>query len=143
MQEGSRTRRRSGATTRARQLRLGDNMSEALLWNELKDRRLCGFKFVRQCPIGPFIADFLCRQHKLVVEVDGSQHAESETDRRREEYMREKGYATLRFWNTDVITNIEPVCETILAALTGKLNGDVESFEMRFVGVSANPNDKR
>jgi len=119
-------------------------MSEALLWNELKDRRLGGFKFVRQHPIGPYIADFLCRQHRLVVEVDGSQHAESETDRRRDEYMREKGYSTLRFWNTDVITNIEPVCETILAALTGRLHGDVEAFDMRFVRASANRNeDKR
>ena len=111
-------------------------MSEALLWTELKDRRLGGFKFVRQHPIGPYIADFLCRQHRLVVEVDGSQHAESETDRRRDEYMRENGYSTLRFWNTDVVTNIGPVCETILAVLTGRLHGDVEAFDMRLVSPS-------
>ena len=115
----SRSRRRVGATERARQLRSGDNLSEALLWDELKDRKLGGFKFVRQYPIAPFFADFLCRERKLVVEVDGSQHAGSEKDRQREEYMRNKGYTTIRFWNVDVVTNIDSVCETILAALTG------------------------
>jgi very-short-patch-repair endonuclease len=66
---------------RARTLRHGDNMAEAILWNELKARKLKGHKFVRQMPIGLYFADFACRSRKLIVEVDGSQHANSDYDR--------------------------------------------------------------
>ncbi|RVL14378.1 endonuclease domain-containing protein, partial [Sinorhizobium meliloti] len=61
-------------TERARGLRQSDNDAEALLWSELRDRRLNGFKFVRQVAVGPYFADFACRDERLVVEVDGSQH---------------------------------------------------------------------
>ena len=66
---------------RARTLRHGDNMAEAILWNALKARKLKGHKFVRQMPIGLYFADFACRSRKLIVEVDGSQHANSDYDR--------------------------------------------------------------
>jgi very-short-patch-repair endonuclease len=107
-----------------------------MLWLELKGHRLSGHQFVRQHPIGPYFADFCCRKKKLVIEVDGSQHAESEHDRRRDGYMRAQGYSVLRFWNDDGLKRRGPVCETILAALDGRLAEDVAATEMRFVFAS-------
>ncbi|WP_245444886.1 endonuclease domain-containing protein [Pseudaminobacter soli (ex Li et al. 2025)] len=118
---------------RARSLRHGDNMAEATLWNELKAKRLGGYKFVRQMPLGPYFADFACRGRKLVVELDGSQHAESQYDRRRDEFMRGEGYSVLRFWSVDVVKDTRGVCETILAALDGRLSEDTVASDLRFV----------
>jgi very-short-patch-repair endonuclease len=103
-----------------------------LLWQELKGRRLGGYHFTRQCPIGPYFADFACRKQKLVVEIDGSQHAGSTYDRRRDEFMRLEGYSIMRFWNTDVLKAHASVCETILAALEGKLAESTDAFDLRF-----------
>jgi very-short-patch-repair endonuclease len=114
---------------------------EALLWTELKANRLGGHHFVRQLPIGPYIADFACRKARLVVELDGSQHAESHRDRRRDAFLRGEGWSTLRFWNEDVARRRAEVCHTILAALEGRLAGDVSSAEMRFVFGRATGND--
>ncbi len=75
----------------ARQLRQADNDAEALMWMEIKSKRLGGYKFVRHFPIGPYFADFLCRGEKLVVEIDGSQHAESLHDTRRDRFMAAEG----------------------------------------------------
>jgi very-short-patch-repair endonuclease len=100
---------------------------------ELKANRLGGHHFVRQLPIGPYIADFACRKAKLVVELDGSQHAESSRDRRRDAFLRDQGWSTLRFWNEDVACRRAQVCHTILAALEGRLAEDVSSAEMRLV----------
>jgi len=133
-----RSRRRAGTTARARDLRQRDNQSEALLWLELKRRQLGGFKFTRQLPIGPYFADFACRERWLVVEVDGSQHAEKGTyDRRRDEYMRSGGFSVLRFWNVDVLKRRTSVCETILAALDGRLAANVAAPDLRFVSAGA------
>jgi very-short-patch-repair endonuclease len=127
------SRRKPGTTERARALRHGDNMAEAMLWNELKDRRLGGYKFVRQFPLGPYFADFACRKERLVVEIDGSQHAESQYDRARDAFMREQGFSVIRFWSNDVVKGIRSVCETILAALDGSLAKDVVAGDLRFV----------
>ncbi len=128
------TRRREPQTNeRAKQLRKNDNMAEALLWTELKDRQLGGFKFVRQLPIGPYYADFVCRSRKLVVELDGSQHFESAYDRRRDEYLRAKGYSVLRFWSHETARDMRSICETILATVEGELAEDVLTADMRFV----------
>jgi very-short-patch-repair endonuclease len=90
------TRRRSDLTNaRARKLRQGGNIAEALLWDELKAKGLGGYKFTRQMPLGPYFADFACRSHKLVVELDGSHHADSAYDHRRNEFMRAQGYSVL------------------------------------------------
>ncbi|MEO9337934.1 DUF559 domain-containing protein [Mesorhizobium sp. SB112] len=129
----TRTRRKPGTTNRARTLRQGRNEAEALLWLELKRSKLGGYKFTRQLPIGPYFADFACRKANLVVEIDGSQHAESTYDRRRDEFMRAQGYSTLRFWNTDILKNRASVCETILAALDGRLAENVTAFDLRFI----------
>ena len=72
---------------------------------------------VRQEPIGPYIADFVCREAKLVVEVDGGQHNEPERDQRRDAFMSAEGYRILRFWNPDALTNMDGVLQTILSSL--------------------------
>lgn len=109
---------------RARSLRRGDNIAEALLWNELKGRKLGGF------------ADFLCREARLVVEVDGSQHAGSAYDEERNEFMRRQGYRVLRIWNHDVLKEGESVCRTILAALEGEFDEDIRATDLRYVAAS-------
>jgi very-short-patch-repair endonuclease len=114
---------------------------EALLWTELRANRLGGHHFVRQLPIGPYIADFACRKAKLVIELDGSQHAESRHDRRRDEFVRGGQWATLRFWNEDVVRRRAEVCQTILAAIEGRLAEDVSAVDMRFVFGRAAGND--
>ena len=116
----------------ARQLRQADNDAEALLWVELKAKRLGGFKFVRHFPVGPYFADFLCRSERLVVELDGSQHAESVHDARRDAFMATDGYSIMRFWNTDVFKERDSVCETILAALEGRITEAVVA-DYRFI----------
>jgi very-short-patch-repair endonuclease len=110
-------------------------MAEACLWNELKAKKLGGYKFVRQMPIGPYYADFACRASRLIVEVDGSQHADSKYDRKRDEFMRNAGYSVLRMWNVDVLKEIDAVCAAILAALDGRLSEDTVAVDMRFVFV--------
>ena len=127
------SRRSPEKIARARALRHGDNQAEAILWGELKAKRLGGYKFVRQMPIGSYFADFACRSEKLVVELDGSQHAENSYDRRRDEFMRGEGFSVLRFWNVDVLKNSRSVCETILATLAGRLHQDVIASDLRFV----------
>ena len=108
-------------TARARELRQVENEAEETLWYHLRGRRLNGFKFVRQLPIGPYFADFACREVNLVVEVDGSQHAAQPQDRFRDETMNKNGWSVLRVWNADVLNSRKAVLETILAALEGRL----------------------
>ena len=98
-----------------RKLRSTD--AERKLWFALRDRRLGGFKFVRQEAIGPFVADFVCRERNIVIEVDGGQHADNARDLRRDAYLAGEGYRVLRFWNNDVLANRDGVLLTILEAL--------------------------
>jgi very-short-patch-repair endonuclease len=106
---------------RAQTLRAASTEAERKLWYRLRDRRLGGTKFVRQAPVGPYYADFVCRACKLIVEVDGSQHADSAHDGKRDAILIALGYRVLRFWNADVLGSIEDVCETIVAAIEGRL----------------------
>ncbi len=129
----SRSRRKPGTTVQARTLRQAGNVAEAMMWSVLKAKRLGGHKFVRQFPIGPYFADFLCRKHRLVVEIDGSQHVENVHDRVRDEYMRDAGFSVLRFWSVDALRQQNAVCETILAALDGRLSEDVVASDLRYV----------
>ena len=76
-----------------------------------------GYKFKRQIPIDPYIVDFACLRRKLVIEVDGGQHAENRSDEVCDRYLQDKGFRVLRFWNTDVLTNTEGVLEVIMNAL--------------------------
>ncbi len=83
----------------------------------LRSRRQADFKFRRQHPIGPFVADFVCLGHRLVVEADGGQHADSEHDARRTQWLERRGWRVLRFWNNDVLARTDDVLSAILAAL--------------------------
>ena len=87
------------------------------LWLALRDRRLGGYKFVRQEAIDSYIVDFVCRERRLIIEVDGGQHAESERDKIRDAALVAAGYLVLRLWNSDVLGNRSGVLETIVTAL--------------------------
>lgn len=102
---------------RARSLRFSSTRAESILWSRLRNRQLGGFKFVRQEPIGRYYADFVCRELRLIVEVDGGQHAESGLDRHRDRDLIRLGYQVTRFWNNDVINNTDGVLQAVLAAL--------------------------
>ena len=101
----------------ARELRRQSTDTERRLWAVLRDRRLAGYRFRRQHPIGNFIADFACTRHRLIVEVDGSQHADNQADERRTVFLQSEGWRVIRFWNNDVLINTEGVVETILRVL--------------------------
>ncbi len=105
-------------TKRAKELRNQATPAERQLWTLLGARKLDGFKFSRQMPIGPYFADFLCRDVKLVVELDGYSHdMQQDHDARRDAFMQAEGYRVLRFANADVLSNLEGVALTIAAAL--------------------------
>ena len=103
---------------KAQTLRESQTNAEGLLWHYLRDKQLAGYKFRRQQPIGPYIVDFACMPKKLLIELDGGQHAEQHTyDKKRDEFLREKGYKILRFWNNDVFENCFGVLESIRATV--------------------------
>ena len=102
---------------RARQLRVEATDAEARLWVHLRNRSLGGFKFRRQFPVGPYVADFVCIERKLIVELDGGQHADNPADERRTRFLELRGYRVIRFWNPDVLSNTDGVLEMILLEL--------------------------
>jgi very-short-patch-repair endonuclease len=91
--------------------------AERKLWFALRDRRFANFKFRRQVPLGPFIGDFVCFRARLVVEVDGSQHADLPRDEQRDRWLAANDFLVKRFWNNDVLTNIEGVLTVLLEVL--------------------------
>ncbi len=101
-------------TNRARELRKDQTKEEAILWKHLRSRRFKGIKFRRQVPIDRFVVDFLCKKHRLIIELDGSQHAENrEYDELRTSILEAKGYRVIRYWNNQVLTELEGVLESI------------------------------
>ena len=98
----------------AKSLRADMTDAERKLWSSLRGHRLAGMSFRRQAPIGPFIVDFVCQQHRLIVEIDGGQHADSIRDVERDAWLTSKGYRVLRFWNSDVLKNASGVLESVL-----------------------------
>ena len=98
----------------ARQLRAGMTDAERKLWLALKDRRFASFKFRRQVPVGRYIADFVCFEARLVIEVDGGQHADSVRDVERDRWFAQNDFRVVRFWNHDVLQNIEGVLTALL-----------------------------
>jgi len=107
----------ASSVKRSRSLRRSETEAEHVLWQFLRNRQLVGHKFVRQFPVGPYFADFACREAALIIELDGSQHVGSVTDVARTAFLNGEGYSVLRFWNNDVLTNLQGVAESILAAL--------------------------
>src|SRR6266404_2835045 len=101
------------ASTRARQLRSNPTDAEMRLWSKLRRKQIDGHRFRRQVPIGPYIADFVCLERRLVIEVDGGQHSESIADDARTAWLEGQGFCVLRFWNNDVLGNTEGVLTVI------------------------------
>jgi len=104
--------------TRAKKLRTNMTDAERRLWYRLPAHRFDGNKIKRQVPIGPYIVDFACLGRKLVIEVDGGQHAENRGDEIRDGFLANEGFRVLRFWNNDVLRNTNGVLEVIRSALT-------------------------
>ena len=110
-------------TNRSRVLRSQPVSAEAKLWARLRNRQVGGLKFIRQAPIGPYFVDFLCRERKVVVEVDGGTHgthSEVANDATRTIELRRLGYRVLRAHNSDVYENIDGVLDTLLALIAEK-----------------------
>jgi very-short-patch-repair endonuclease len=112
-----RGRRLSKLRDRAKQMRSQQTDAEHRLWQILRAHRFAGYKFRRQVPIDFYIADFICFAERLIIELDGGQHAESRRDEKRDAYLHSQGFRVLRIWNNDLFTNEEGVAEAILAAL--------------------------
>ena len=98
-------------------MRANPTPAERRLWSMLRDRRMPVFKFKRQFVIDPYIVDFVCFERRLIIEADGSQHAESERDKRRDAFLSSQNFKVLRFWNNEVLENASGVFEAIYAEL--------------------------
>ena len=102
-----------GLSGLAKKLRKKPTDAEQRLWRHLRDRHIGGFKFRRQQPLGRCIVDFVNLERKVVVEVDGGQHALDPGDKLRDEWLRSEGYQVLRFWDNQVFSELESVLENI------------------------------
>jgi very-short-patch-repair endonuclease len=105
---------------RARELRMNTTDAERRLWSLLRGRQLQGYKFRSQHNVGQFILDFACVEHKLAVEADGGQHNESNDDDRRTAWLEGQGWTVIRFWNNEILTNLEAVSDSILKELQAR-----------------------
>jgi len=107
-----------GAHSRARALRRQMTEAEQRTWRMLRMRQISGYRFRRQAPIGRYIADFVCHEARLIVEIDGGQHdVASQGEIERSRFLEDQGYRMLRFWNNEVLENPEGVLMTIAAVL--------------------------
>ncbi|HSH43472.1 MAG TPA: DUF559 domain-containing protein [Arenicellales bacterium] len=116
---GDRRRYSATATRRARDLRNQLTDAERLLWAQLRDRRFMGRKFRRQVPIGPYIVDFVSIRDQLIIEADGGQHAgQCRYDATRTADLEARGFRILRFWNNEILADLDSVLEVIRRALS-------------------------
>jgi len=123
--------------SRARALRKNPTEVERLLWRHLRMWQLDGYKFRRQQPIGNYIVDFVCLEKRLIIELDGGQHAEqSNYDSERDAWLRDQRFTVLRFWNNDVLMNIEGVARRIFETLKSSpfLNPSPQGGRKEIVG---------
>ena len=105
---------------RARAMRSDMTEAERRLWQAIRARRLMGLRFRRQIVLGDYIVDFVCPSHRLIIELDGSQHGEDDAafyDDRRTKWLEEEGYTVLRFWNDDVMRDLDGVCSHIVGVV--------------------------
>jgi very-short-patch-repair endonuclease len=106
----------------ARNLRRSRTEAESRLWYHLRNRQIEGMKFRFQSPVAGYVADFLCAEARLIIEVDGGQHAiRAAQDAERTRTLEMAGYSVLRFWNNDVLSNTDGVIETIRLAILNAL----------------------
>jgi very-short-patch-repair endonuclease len=99
-------------------LRVDQTDAETALWNRIRNRQIDGYKFMRQEPISGYVCDFVCRERLLIIEVDGGQHDGSAADVVRDRRLTDEGFRVLRFWNNDVLGNLEGVLTAIQSELT-------------------------
>lgn len=118
-------------------MRAAPTDAEHLLWFELRNRSLNGYRFNRQVRIGRYVADFACRSHNLIIELDGGQHCENADDERRTRDLNARGYSVLRFWNDEVVFERGAVLDTILAVLDGHIHSP--SPGLRFAPADLSP----
>ncbi len=105
-------------TQRARSLRNNMTDAERHLWQHLRNKQLNGHKFRRQFPIGNYIVDFICLDARLIIELDGGQHAENQTyDQKRDQWLKDQGFHILRFWNNNVLSQTNAIIEKVLGNL--------------------------
>ena len=97
--------------------------AERRLWYYLRAHRFAGMKFRRQALVGPYVVDFASLWKNLIIEVDGGQHADSESDQRRTRWLEDQGFRILRFWNNEVLSNTRGVLEVIMIAATNPSPG--------------------
>ena len=107
--------------TFARVMRRDSTKAENVLWQALRARQLGGLKFKRQVPLDGYILDLVCFEARLIVEVDGGQHGQSQRDVVRDRHFAAQGFETLRVWNDEVLTNLDGVCLTILHEARGRM----------------------
>ena len=116
---GERVIKKTKMLENAKALRSNQTDAEQRLWYRLRAHRFMDLKFKRQKPIGRYIVDFVCMEHRLIIELDGGQHAEQVAyDQQRDAWLRSQGYTVLRFWNNDVMQQLEGVLEQILLTLS-------------------------
>ena len=108
------------ALRHAKSLRKAMTDAERRLWYLLRAHRLRAFKFKRQAPVGDYVVDFVCFEKRLIVEADGGQHAESDSDEKRTKWLTKEGFRVLRFWNNEVLSNTNAVLEQIVDALEAR-----------------------
>ncbi|MEZ5889493.1 MAG: endonuclease domain-containing protein [Xanthobacteraceae bacterium] len=112
----------------ARRLRANATDAEVQLWKMLRQLPASGTHFRRQVPIGPFVADFACLALRLVIEIDGSQHAQGSRatrDEARSKWLEREGFKVIRFWNNDIVEDREGVLNSIYAAMYGSIDSEV------------------
>ena len=104
--------------SRSRTLRRDSTKAESLLWQQLRSRRLQGHKFRRQVPVGNYIVDFLCEDPPIIIELDGGQHMEQQGyDQARSDWLVKNRFLVLRYWNNDVLENMQSVLENIFLSI--------------------------
>jgi very-short-patch-repair endonuclease len=107
----------------ARSLRRRMTDAEQALWQKLRNRRLEGHRFKRQVPLGSYIVDFICFEARLIVELDGGQHAENSADEVRTDWLQSQGFVVVRYWNNEALANIDGVLSDLLTKLSSRRGG--------------------
>ena len=107
---------------RAKAMRKDSTRAENMLWQSIRGGKLEGFTFRRQVPLHNYIVDFICFDARVIIEVDGAQHAQSADDVRRDAFFQGEGFVTLRFWNDEIERNLDFVCLSVLECLRQRVS---------------------